>query len=90
MTMKTTITAIALSGLLFSGLAAADGQEDDLLHGDRMVLASPGEVWVSGGLETQIATDLVYGVGRVEASPHSGFEQVAHDRQFSTDIIYGS
>ena len=88
--MKTTITAIALSGLLFSGLAAADGQEDDLLYGDRMISASPSEAWVSGGMETQNATDLVYGGGRVEASPHSGFEQVADDRQFSTDIIYGS
>ena len=88
--MKTTITAIALSGLLFSGLASADGQEDDLLYGDRMISASPSQVWVSGGLETQNATDLVYGDGAVNASPHSGFDQIADDRQFSTDFIYGS
>ena len=88
--METTITAIALSGLLFSGLASADGQEDDLLYGDRMISASPSEAWGAGGLQTQNAFDLVYGDGRVEASPHSGFEQIANDREFSTDIIYGS
>ena len=88
--MKTTITAIALSGLLFSGLAAADGQEDDLLYGDRMISASPSEAWVSGGLETQNSTDLVHGSDAVHASPHSGFQQVTDDREFSTDIIYGS
>ena len=88
--MKTTITAIALSGLLFSGLASADGQEDGLLYGDRMISASPSEVWLPGGLETQNAIDLAYGDGGVEASPHSGFERIANDREFSTDIIYGS
>ena len=88
--MKTTMTAIALSGLLFSGLAAADGQEDDLLYGDRMISASPSEAWVPGGLETQNATDLVYGGEQIHASPHSGFEQIADDREFSTDITYGS
>ena len=88
--MKTTLTAIALSGLLFSGSSLADGQEDDLLYGDRMILASPSGVWVSGGLQTQNATDLVYGGGRVEASPHSGFYRIADDREVRTDIIYGS
>ena len=88
--MKTTTTAIALSGLLFSGLALADGQEDDLLYGDCMISASPSEAWVSGGLETQNATDLVYSDGAIHASPHSGFDQIVDDRQFSTDIIYGS
>ena len=88
--MKTTFTAIALSGLLFSGFSLADGQEDDLLYGDRMISASPSEAWVSGGIETQNATDLVYGKNPVDASPHSGFEQTADDREFSTDIIYGS
>ena len=88
--MKTTITAIALSGLVFSGVSLADGQEDDLLYGDRIISASPSEAWVSGGLETQNATDLVYGDGGVHASPHSGFERIADDRESSTDIIYGS
>ena len=88
--MKTTITAIALSGLLFGGLAAADGQEDDLLYGDRMISASPSEAWVSGGLETGNATDLVYGRTPVHGSPHSGFERIADDREFSTDIVHGS
>ena len=88
--MKMTITAIALSGLMFSGLAAADGQEDDLLYGDRMISASPSQAWVSGGLQTQNAADLVYGDAPVQPSHHSGFEQVAGDREFSTDIIYGS
>ena len=88
--MKTTITAIVLSGLLFNGVSFADGQEDDLLYGDRMISASPSQVWVSGGLETQNATDLVYGDGRVDASRHSGFDRIADDREFSTDIIYGS
>ena len=88
--MKTTITAIALSGLLFSGLSLADGQEDDLLYGDRMISASPSQAWTIGGLETQNATDLVYGRSPIHGSRHSGFEQIADDRQFSTDIVYGS
>ena len=94
MKTKTFVNGIALSGLLFSGIAAASGietqQVDDLLHGDGRVVASASEVWVSGGLETDHSTDLLHGGSPVNVSSRSGFEQVADDREFSDDIIYGS
>ena len=94
MKTKNIISSIALSGLLFSGIAAASGvetqQADDLLHGDGRVVASSSKVWMSGGLETDQSTDLVYGDSPVNASPGDAFEQVADDREFSTDIVYGS
>ena len=94
MKTKNIINGIALSSLLFSGVAAASGMEtqqaDDLLYGDRSVSASLGAAWMPGGLETEQSTDLVHGDSPVDASPGSSFEQVADDREFSTDIIYGS
>ena len=94
MRTKNFVNAIALSSLFLSGLATASGidtqQVDDLLHGDRPVMASPGTAWAPGGLETEQSTDLVYGDSRVGTSSHSRFERIADDREFITDIIYGS